>query len=653
MFELVMAASLTAEPLEEIIVSGNRLGEPRNEVAAAVSSLSGDQLQLTPSTAIDNVLNQAPGVMLQNTNGQQHLTAIRSPVLTGGAGQGSFLFLEDGLPLRAAAFGNVNGLMESSWELASDIEIWRGPASAVYGANAVHGLVNVLHQRPQSGSVAIGSSQYAQQLKVQALLAEGYAQGYINRDDGWRDSTGVDQEKLFLHMPVTVADINIKSSLVLHRLDQQTAGFIRGHNAYLDEALIYSNPNEDAYRRVDGIRWKSDISSDASDWTITPYFRQLDSELLMHFLPSQAIENSSQSSLGVLTNYRVSLGRVNAQFGVDADLSEGELREEQLIEDVYSYTQGLHYDYKVMTRNLATYGQLSGDLSEAITWEAGLRYESMHYDYANHLGAGGEGRFLRLASREDRYDVWLPKLALRYRFNNEQSSWIRLSRGGRTPQASDLYRLQLNQTGGKAQVETLDNLEVGWLYKTPALDAEVVAFYQYKRGVFFRDANGYSEANGRTEHLGVEASVNYQLSSQWAWQATATYSQHYYRFNREIVAGPNTTEAIHDGNQVDTAPNWLGSQRLAWSPNEQWQFGVQWQWVGSYYMDASNQHKYDGHQLLSADLQFLAMDSLTLGLAVHNLTNERYADRADFAFGSERYLPGRPRTVSVMLNYKL
>ena len=69
-------------------------------------------------------------------------------MLTGGAGQGSFLILENGAPTRAAAFGNVNALFELHHETAGAIEVVRGPASAKYGSNAVHGLVNVIHPGP-------------------------------------------------------------------------------------------------------------------------------------------------------------------------------------------------------------------------------------------------------------------------------------------------------------------------------------------------------------------------------------------------------------------------------------------------------------------------------------------------------------------------
>jgi len=48
-------------------------------------------------------------------------------VLTGGAGAGSFLYLEDGVPLRAAGFANVNGLFEGGTEFANSLDVLKGP----------------------------------------------------------------------------------------------------------------------------------------------------------------------------------------------------------------------------------------------------------------------------------------------------------------------------------------------------------------------------------------------------------------------------------------------------------------------------------------------------------------------------------------------
>ena len=74
--------------------------------------------------------------------------AIRSPVLTGAGACGAFLVLEDGLPSRPAGFCNVNQLFELDFEQAGAIEVVRGPGSALYGSNALHGTINVLMPSP-------------------------------------------------------------------------------------------------------------------------------------------------------------------------------------------------------------------------------------------------------------------------------------------------------------------------------------------------------------------------------------------------------------------------------------------------------------------------------------------------------------------------
>ena len=86
--------------------------------------------------------------MIQRGSGQESLTAIRSPVLTGAGSCGAFLFLENGVPMRPVGFCNVNVLFEVNTEQAQAVEVLRGPGSALYGSNAMHGTVNVLQPWP-------------------------------------------------------------------------------------------------------------------------------------------------------------------------------------------------------------------------------------------------------------------------------------------------------------------------------------------------------------------------------------------------------------------------------------------------------------------------------------------------------------------------
>ena len=94
-----------------------------------------------------DVLNRIAGVYVQRGSGAESLMAIRSPVLTGAGACGAFLVAEDSLPIRPVGFCNLNEMFELNYEQAGAIEVLRGPGSAMFGASAVHGVVNVLTPR--------------------------------------------------------------------------------------------------------------------------------------------------------------------------------------------------------------------------------------------------------------------------------------------------------------------------------------------------------------------------------------------------------------------------------------------------------------------------------------------------------------------------
>ena len=138
-----------AQERDEVKVLGIGLGSGAARGAGNYSLIPRFEIQALGANHASEILNRRAGFNIQHGSGQEHLTAIRSPVLTGGAGAGSFLFLEDGVPLRAAGFGNVNGLFEAIGELANAIEATRGPGSALYGSNSVHGVVNFQSRAPE------------------------------------------------------------------------------------------------------------------------------------------------------------------------------------------------------------------------------------------------------------------------------------------------------------------------------------------------------------------------------------------------------------------------------------------------------------------------------------------------------------------------
>src|SRR5690349_8580665 len=135
--------------VETIVVTGTRTAEELRDFAGSISLVGGDAVTVVGSTHHSEIMNRAPGAMIQRNSGQESLTAIRSPVLSGPGSCGVFLFLENSVPIRPVGFCNVNELFEVNTEQANSIEVLRGPAGVVYGSGAMHGAINILAASPK------------------------------------------------------------------------------------------------------------------------------------------------------------------------------------------------------------------------------------------------------------------------------------------------------------------------------------------------------------------------------------------------------------------------------------------------------------------------------------------------------------------------
>ncbi|VAW07449.1 TonB-dependent receptor, partial [hydrothermal vent metagenome] len=222
--------------------------------------------------------------------------------------------------------------------------------------------------------------------------------------------------------------------------------------------------------------------------------------------------------------------------------------------------------------------------------------------------------------------------------------------GARAPQTTDLYRLQINQTGDQARPEQIDSVELGVRARIgERVKIDLAGFWMEKRNFFFRDADGFNVTNGKTRHAGVEADIRILLHDRLTLESALTYAAHTYRFNRPTG---RATESITKGDDIDTAPRVIANTRLRWSPTERAWLEAEWVSLGSYFTDAANDHAYEGHNLLHLRGEAAVSERLSAFLTLRNVTNKLYAERADFAFGSERFFPGEERTFGVGLRYR-
>jgi iron complex outermembrane receptor protein len=647
--------STAATAQDVITVTGDRRGENQADASTAIGVLDADLLGEISAQHPSEALNRLAGVHLHRGNGAEHLTSIRSPILTGGAGAGSFLYLEDGIPMRAAGFGNVNALFESVADIAGSIEVLPGPGTALHGSNALHGTINILTPDPDAAvpgfEVELGSFGRG---RAKTILTTDFGAGRAmlaiagQHEDGWRDAASLDRLVTFLGAQGQAGDTDWRATLAVVSLNQETAGFVRGPNAYQDLALSRTNNEPEAFRDALAVRASVAIRTRLDNgWqaSVTPYVRFNEMKFRMHFVPSKSLEESGHQSIGVISSLSRDFEAGRLTVGFDHEQTFGDLTETQTRSTIFSYTQGEHYNFEVNSGVSALYAQAAWQLDPVVTLHSGLRLEHTRFDYTNHLNADSVGRFLRLPNRSDNFTTLTPHIGANWQIASGVNLFARAARGARAPQVTELYRLQINQQIEDIEPETLDSVEAGVRFgNSSGTRLQLTSFAMRKRNVFFRDADGFNVTDGRTRHAGVELSARHNLSEQFAITFAGSWSQHEYDFDRNVG---RASEIITAGDRIDTAPDWLWTTSLDWQISAPLSVSLTWSHVGSYFTDAANEHSYAGHDVWALRARYQITDQIEIFGSVRNLFDERYATRADYAFGSERYFPGEPRALSV------
>ena len=85
--------------LNEIVVTSHRRAQPKLLHAGNIDLIDQSVLSRVQHQHIHELMSRVAGVWIVRGSGQEHQTAIRSPVLSGAGSCGGFLYLEDGIPV--------------------------------------------------------------------------------------------------------------------------------------------------------------------------------------------------------------------------------------------------------------------------------------------------------------------------------------------------------------------------------------------------------------------------------------------------------------------------------------------------------------------------------------------------------------------------
>jgi outer membrane receptor protein involved in Fe transport len=684
--------SIKVACLNEIFVTANRTATLRKETPVAISKITTKTINETKATALFEVVNKVPGVLMVNLGNEQHSMSIRQPMTT----NAYFLYLEDGLPIRPMGVFNHNALLEINPFNLQNIEVVKGPVSSLYGPEAVGGAINLISLKPSLNTefkFGIQGDQWGYH-RIQA--AGGATIGKIGfhiagissiQENSWMTFSDYYKDNLNARI-----EYNISSKT---RLINTTmwGKYYSDMSGSLNEADFYSRSYKSTtdfnYRKSNALRTRSTLEHDWNEnasSTATIFYR--DNKLGQN--PSYSIRwvsgkttatgeiNSNNfKSYGAMTQHTQKINFLDMKIvgGLLIDYSpvtywayrtdlKANLNLGGLTVNKYQVIAERPHiklaNFTATIYNCAEYAQISLKPFNTLTLTGGVRYDFMKVNFDNALDQSKGTKI---------YDNLTFKAGANLNPFDNAGFYLNYAQGFAPPGITSIFRIKPG-TGGTAgkpaefyynlKPATFDNYEIGGfvslLKNQLCLDYAVYYMIGTNELLSIRqpdNSNDFQSA-GETTHKGIEFGFNYKPSHQITIRLGGTVAEH--RFVDFVISNiPTDPDQNLNGKEMPAAPRWSGNSEISYYPNwlPNFRTALEWQSVGSYYQNQINTVKYAGYDLFNLRLGY-EWKSIEIFGNILNLTDKLYtynASRGNLRTSQSNYTAAAPRTFMIGLQY--
>ena len=665
-FSLVEVAAVIAPT----VVSATREVQRRTDQSATIDVLEGSAIREVRAAHPSGIMQRLPGVHATQLSGEGLSMAIRQPITT----KPMYLYLEDGVPTRSTGFFNHNALYEVNLPQAGGLEVLKGPGTALYGSDAIGGVVNVLTRAAPVTPTLDATVEGGQYGYTRMLATGGFTKGLngvradlnVTHADGWRDDGGFKRQSGTIRWDGAFGSFTTKTVLAGSNINQAEAA---GLTQTQFDARPETNPSPIAFRKVQALRLSTAIEKDngRSLFSLTPYARHN----VLEIMPSwqltfnQQVWDTRNNSVGLLAKYRRDFApmRTRVIAGADLDLSPGSFVANKITAPATAgifktYTTGeKQYEYDVTYRQASPYLHTEFSPVSRLRLDAGVRYDASGYVYDTKLDPIATGRWRRPADTTVNYTRLSPKFGATLDVSRNVNLFASYREGFRAPGQSQLFQQNSNvkSTVGLSPV-TAKSVEGGARGQVAGRLIYSLAIYDMHIQndiLSILDAQGAQTTSnaGETRHRGVEVSAGTMITSKLRFDGAYSTSKQTYEEWVIPVSGKNVSYA---GKTIETAPHTLTNLLLTYSPNvfNGGRVAVEWSKTGTYYADPENTQTYDGFNLITLHGNYVLRNIGEFFVRVTNVTNEKYSEVATYnAFNKWQYTPGTPRSVFAGLRY--
>lgn len=512
------SADANGAPESHIInVTANRMALLNLDTPAAMDVITDKDIMNSGAKNAFDAVNMVPGItsFSYGASGLEY-GAMDSRVNIRGLERGS-LILVNGVPMNLNGKGGLSSISTGS---IARIEVLKGAASALYGSDAMSGVVNVITKTPtkEGGSATIGvGNMGSQTYKINygtPRFLIGIERGFFGKQD---PSTPVRTDSVSHprgYEYYTARDKGNSLGIFMSGKlsDKVTLNFSRfeGKSAYAqlstESNATNRNRHSTTYAYDDSKNNASLIYKDGNT-TGTLFYndRDLKGKNRKHSLPSYTSNDS---------NY------IARQYGFDVQ-HEWDFRggKDYLIAGVlgkretYRTTSGPVYA-SPHRHSLDLYGSYSYQINPTWSTVVGLRYTDIKDPVKNQ-------------------HVLTPQFQLNHRINKESSVYMNVGKAFTMPNLSDTFKTVNRQyqsvSGRNLKPEEGWNYELGYKHITNKDSWKVAAFYMDFKNFFSwkPDSNGRNTIRvngGRYRNVGIEAEYGRKLTDRLKMSVGASYS---------------------------------------------------------------------------------------------------------------------------------
>lgn len=326
------ATATDATTLDTIVVTGRRAESNRSETPQKIEVIDRDDLNRTLARDLTDMLKKNSSVDVIQFNGVLSGIGMRGfrPEFEFAINKRSLL-LVDGRPAGSTNLGTL--LLDN----VERIEVQKGPASALYGASAMGGVVNIITQRPRgdsAGEFAVGYGSYdSRELTARAGGALGTSAYYavtarrFDQNDDYK--TGDDVRRPFTRFETDHATARLGYDLSSSWTIEGTGELHRDHDVLTpgsDQTAGALRGSKDLDRRAVDLRFRGDLGRHQP--VVVAYFANERADL-------ERVDGATAAERA-LVPYR--------NFASDIDYAGLQLRDEWAWSDSHRLVVGLDYD---------------------------------------------------------------------------------------------------------------------------------------------------------------------------------------------------------------------------------------------------------------------------------------------------------------------